>query len=214
MDLAMVAMRIANKDGSDMSAPMRAFARDTLSIEIEGPSRPQLTLVDIPGLIHASTKGVSDADVALVDEITEHYISQPRTICLAANDVANQTILTKKDSRSFLISYNHYYTDTIFKRRQERQKLSLAEALNSGVNRSGDTYKCMGGWSVLPSLVSTSGIEHRKLPGCTSGHTSAEVNIEKVIAGFTEYVDPIWKISVVKMHSTAYLPSTNPAPPS
>ncbi|KAI8953697.1 interferon-induced GTP-binding protein Mx [Xylaria longipes] len=99
MDLAMAVMGIANKDGPDMPAPMRAFARDTLSIEIEGPSRPQLTLVDIPGLIHTSTKGVSDADVALVAEITEHYISQPRTICLAvvsaANDVANQTILTK-----------------------------------------------------------------------------------------------------------------------
>ncbi|RWA06466.1 hypothetical protein EKO27_g8647 [Xylaria grammica] len=99
MDLAMVAMGIANKDEPDTLAPTRAFARDTLSIEIEGPSRPQLTLVDIPGLIHASTKGVSDADVALVAEITEHYISQPRTICLAvisaANDVANQTILTK-----------------------------------------------------------------------------------------------------------------------
>ncbi|KAI0805931.1 interferon-induced GTP-binding protein Mx [Xylaria sp. FL0064] len=94
MDLAMVAMGIANKDGPDMLAPMRAFARDTLSIEIEGPSRPQLTLVDIPGLIHTSTKGVSDTDVALVAEITEHYISQPRTICLvvisAANDVNPQ----------------------------------------------------------------------------------------------------------------------------
>ncbi|KAI3326552.1 interferon-induced GTP-binding protein Mx [Xylariaceae sp. AK1471] len=73
MDLAMVAMGIANKDG------------DTLSIEIEGPSRPQLTLIDIPGLIHTRNH--------------EHYISQPRTICLAvisaANDVANQTILTQ-----------------------------------------------------------------------------------------------------------------------
>ncbi|KAF2966504.1 hypothetical protein GQX73_g7045 [Xylaria multiplex] len=99
MDLAMTAMGIANKDGSDTSVPTRAFARDTLSIEIEGPSRPQLTLVDIPGLIHTSTRGVSDADVDLVAEITDHYISQPRTICLAvvsaANDAANQTILAK-----------------------------------------------------------------------------------------------------------------------
>lgn len=99
MDRAMVVMGIVNEDGPDTPAPMQAFARDILSIEIEGPSRPQLTLVDIPGLIHTSTKGVSDTDVALVAEITEHYISQPRTICLAvisaANDVANQTILTK-----------------------------------------------------------------------------------------------------------------------
>ncbi|KAH8156960.1 hypothetical protein CIB48_g11286 [Xylaria polymorpha] len=99
MDLAMATMGIANKDEVDTSAPARAFARDTLSIEIEGPSRPQLTLVDIPGLIHTSTRGVTDADVDLVAEITDHYISQPRTICLAvvsaANDVANQTILKK-----------------------------------------------------------------------------------------------------------------------
>ena len=29
----------------------RAFARDILDIEIEGPSRPQLTLVELPGYI-------------------------------------------------------------------------------------------------------------------------------------------------------------------
>ncbi|POS76377.1 interferon-induced GTP-binding protein Mx [Diaporthe helianthi] len=76
-----------------------AFAKDTLSIEICGPNRPQLTLVDIPGLIQTSTKGVSESDVALVAEITEHYIKQPRTICLAViaatNDAANQPILQR-----------------------------------------------------------------------------------------------------------------------
>ncbi|RDW79868.1 hypothetical protein BP6252_04506 [Coleophoma cylindrospora] len=77
----------------------RAFARDILSIEIEGPSRPQLTVVDIPGLIHTSTRGVSTADVDTVMEITDYYISQSRTICLAVvsatNDYANQKILQK-----------------------------------------------------------------------------------------------------------------------
>ena len=77
----------------------RAFAKDVLSIEIEGPSRPQLTLVDIPGLIQTETKGVTKADVDMVAEITDQYISQPRTICLAVvsatNDYANQGILTK-----------------------------------------------------------------------------------------------------------------------
>lgn len=76
-----------------------AFAKDTLSIEICGPSRPQLTLVDIPGLIQTSTKGVSDDDVGLVAAITDHYIEQPRTICLAVisatHDAANQPILQK-----------------------------------------------------------------------------------------------------------------------
>ena len=87
----------ALKSGTLLKA--RAFAKDILSIEIEGPSRPQLTLVDIPGLIQTETKGVTKADVDMVTEITDQYISQPRTICLAvvsaANDYANQGILTK-----------------------------------------------------------------------------------------------------------------------
>lgn len=74
-----------------------AFAEDTLSIEIQGPDRPQLTLVDIPGIIQSSTRGVSNADVAIVSGITERYIKQHRTICLAVvsatNDAANQPIL-------------------------------------------------------------------------------------------------------------------------
>ena len=85
--------------GAGTSATSKAFARDVLSIEIEGPSRPQLTLVDIPGLIQTNTKEVTEADVDLVAEITDQYISQPRTICLAvvsaAYDCANQKILSK-----------------------------------------------------------------------------------------------------------------------
>ena len=97
MNTAMAVMDVGGNSSSG-SKP-RAFARDVLSIEIEGPSRPQLTLVDIPGLIQTDTKGVTKADVDLVGEITDQYITQPRTICLAvvsgANDYANQKILTK-----------------------------------------------------------------------------------------------------------------------
>lgn len=89
MDKAMKVMGIS--DGQS------AFAEDTLSIKIQGPDRPQLTLVDIPGIIQSSTMGVSDADVAMVAGITERYIEMHRTICLAVisatNDAANQPIL-------------------------------------------------------------------------------------------------------------------------
>ena len=97
MNNAMAVMDIGDRSKSG-STP-RAFARDVLSLEIEGPSRPQLTLVDIPGLIQTDTKGVTKADVDLVGQITDQYIKQRRTICLAvvsaANDYANQKILTK-----------------------------------------------------------------------------------------------------------------------
>ncbi|KAN0108674.1 dynamin family protein-like protein [Hyaloscypha variabilis] len=95
-----LAMKVMGMDAdSETDTPLGAFARDVLSITIEGPSRPQLTLVDIPGLIANATKGVTEADVKMVTEITDHYISQPRTICLAVisatNDHANQPILTR-----------------------------------------------------------------------------------------------------------------------
>lgn len=97
MSKVMVVMGIENTSSS--SPQTRAFAKDVLSIEIEGPSRPQLTLVDLPGLIQTETKGVTSKDVELVAKITSDYISQPRTICLAvvsaANDYANQGILRK-----------------------------------------------------------------------------------------------------------------------
>ena len=95
-----VAKAVMDADGSPTAeSKSKAFSRDILSIEIEGPSRPQLTLVDIPGLIHAETKGVTKDDVQLVSQITDQYISRPRTICLAvvsaSNDYSNQKILAK-----------------------------------------------------------------------------------------------------------------------
>ncbi|KAL0941492.1 dynamin family protein [Colletotrichum truncatum] len=102
MDAATKVMGINNGDSSDSQseqAPGSAFSKDTLSIEINGPDRPQLTLIDIPGLIQSATKGVSEADVAMVTEITDRYIKRPRTICLAVvsatNDAANQPILQR-----------------------------------------------------------------------------------------------------------------------
>ena len=73
MDKVMLLMGIDKASGSKSNS--RAFARDVLSIEIQGPSRPQLILVDLPGLVRSETKGVTQADIDIVDEITEHYIS-------------------------------------------------------------------------------------------------------------------------------------------
>ncbi|KAG4033600.1 hypothetical protein MFRU_004g01050 [Monilinia fructicola] len=96
-NMAMDAMGIKSNKEPGSSSP--AFARDVLSIEICGPTRPQLTLVDLPGLIASDTEEATVTDVEMVAKITEHYIKQPRTICLAVisakNDIANQGILTR-----------------------------------------------------------------------------------------------------------------------
>jgi hypothetical protein len=73
----------------------KMFARDVLSIEISGPGRPQLTVVDLPGMIQ-NDDGTGDKE--LVDDLTTKYIEQSRTICLAVvaatYDADNQRVLT------------------------------------------------------------------------------------------------------------------------
>ena len=100
MSKAATAMGInPSTNDSSATASTRAFAKDVLSFEIEGPTRPQLTVVDVPGLIQNATKGVTEQDKEMVAEITDFYIKQRRTICLAViqatDDYANQPILTK-----------------------------------------------------------------------------------------------------------------------
>lgn len=81
-------------DIGDGSAPTRAFPRDVLSIELAGPERAQLTLVDLPGLILAANKMQSEEDVKLIHELVNDYLSEKRTIMLAVvsakDDYANQ----------------------------------------------------------------------------------------------------------------------------
>jgi hypothetical protein len=81
----------------DIGQSNKAFARDVLTVEISGPSRPQLTLVDLPGLIHSANRMQSEEDVKLIQELVLDYMKNPRTIILAVitakNDYANQIVL-------------------------------------------------------------------------------------------------------------------------
>ncbi|KAJ4174611.1 hypothetical protein NW754_005031 [Fusarium falciforme] len=75
----------------------KAFSNDLLRIEISGPDRPHLTIVDLPGLIHAETKSQSKADVEMIKKVVKGYMKEPRSVILAVvsakNDYANQIVL-------------------------------------------------------------------------------------------------------------------------
>ncbi|KAK4172569.1 putative vacuolar sorting protein VPS1 [Triangularia setosa] len=75
----------------------KAFAKDILRVEITGPDRPHLTIVDLPGLIHSPTKQQTGSDVELIQEVVHGYMKEPRCIILAVvsakNDFANQVVL-------------------------------------------------------------------------------------------------------------------------
>ncbi|KAI2866543.1 hypothetical protein CBS63078_10775 [Aspergillus niger] len=85
------------KAAMGISTHGKAFSNDLLRVEISGPDRPHLTIVDLPGLIHSETKHQSAADVQLVQEVVQSYMREPRSIILAVvsakNDYANQIVL-------------------------------------------------------------------------------------------------------------------------
>ena len=85
------------KDAMGISATTSAFSDDVLRVEVSGPDRPHLTIVDLPGLIHSENKLQSAADVALVWDMVRGYMSNQRSIILAVisakNDYANQIVL-------------------------------------------------------------------------------------------------------------------------
>lgn len=76
----------------------RKFAsRDIMTIDICGPSMPLLTLVDLPGFIHAPNNKQTAEDIAAINDIAVDYMSRPRTVILAvvagSSDYATQVVL-------------------------------------------------------------------------------------------------------------------------
>ncbi|CZS92502.1 related to interferon-induced GTP-binding protein Mx [Rhynchosporium agropyri] len=83
-----------------LDKPGSGFSSDILRIEISGPTRPHLTIVDLPGLIHAKNDNEDDEDVEeVVSELVHSYMRRPRTIILAVvsalNDRALQAVLKR-----------------------------------------------------------------------------------------------------------------------
>lgn len=83
----------------DLSHSGNAFSEDILRIEISGPTHPQLTIVDLPGLIHSESKLQTAQDVELVTKLVQRYMLNSRSIILAVisakNDIPNQIVLTR-----------------------------------------------------------------------------------------------------------------------
>ena len=86
------------KDKMGLNRNTKAFSKDILRMELSGPNQPHLTLVDLPGLIHAESKQQSAQDVELVASLVRSYMANPRSIILAVvsakNDYANQIVTT------------------------------------------------------------------------------------------------------------------------
>ncbi|KAL1881850.1 hypothetical protein Daus18300_000903 [Diaporthe australafricana] len=87
----------AAKAAMGIQAHGKTFSRDLLRIEITGTEIPQLTIVDLPGLIHSATRSQTEDDVELIKDVVREYMEEPRSVILAVisakNDLANQMVL-------------------------------------------------------------------------------------------------------------------------
>jgi GTPase SAR1 family protein len=85
------------KQAMGLTEQKKSFSKNLLKVEFFGPKQPQLTLVDLPGLIHSRTGGQEKSDIILVKELVSRYLSSERSIILAviaaSNDYGNQEIL-------------------------------------------------------------------------------------------------------------------------
>jgi len=79
--------------------PGRFAARDILVLEKREPDSPLLTLVDLPGLVRVSNRDQSDADIQIIEALSDRYMESPQTIILAVvggnNDYVQAPILQK-----------------------------------------------------------------------------------------------------------------------
>jgi interferon-induced GTP-binding protein Mx1 len=59
------------------------FSTDSIIIKIQSPESPDLTLIDLPGIVRTSTSGQSTKVISQVNDLIDKYIAMPRTIILA-----------------------------------------------------------------------------------------------------------------------------------
>ncbi|KAE8376604.1 P-loop containing nucleoside triphosphate hydrolase protein [Aspergillus bertholletiae] len=59
------------------------FSDDVLKVEISGPDKPELTLVDLPGLYYSTSRDQGAKGITIVRNLTEKYMKNTRTIILA-----------------------------------------------------------------------------------------------------------------------------------
>jgi interferon-induced GTP-binding protein Mx1 len=75
------------------------FSSDSVQVELESPDCPDLTLIDLPGIVRTAVSGQSTGVIAEVNGLIDSHLGQERTIILAIvpsnQDVATVDILER-----------------------------------------------------------------------------------------------------------------------
>ena len=83
---------------------LNTYSDDVLRVEVPGPTQPPLTLVDLPGLFHASDKQQCTDDVELVERLVRPYMAKSRSVILAVVSASNEYTSIKRSPSSLASS--------------------------------------------------------------------------------------------------------------
>lgn len=84
---------LSDAAGVISAASSNGFSSESIVVNVASPLTPNLTLVDLPGIIRTTTAGQSRSVIDDVDRLLKRYMAQPETIILAVIP-ANQDIAT------------------------------------------------------------------------------------------------------------------------
>lgn len=74
-------------------------ADEVIEIQLRAPDLPELTLIDLPGIVRTTTAGQGNEVIGQVGALLEQYLTQPRTVILAVipapSDIATVDILER-----------------------------------------------------------------------------------------------------------------------
>jgi interferon-induced GTP-binding protein Mx1 len=76
------------------------FCKDKwIEVKLVAPDMPDLTIIDLPGIVKTNTNGQTKEVIEQVDQLLKHYLEQPRTIILAVikapDDIATSDIVER-----------------------------------------------------------------------------------------------------------------------
>lgn len=73
------------------------ISNDVICVSLRGAEMPNLTLIDLPGIIHTSTGGTTEQTIRDIRDIVNRYMEKSRTIILAVipcnQDIATTSVL-------------------------------------------------------------------------------------------------------------------------
>jgi hypothetical protein len=77
-------MGVRNPQEAQSGVDLSTFSEDILKIELSGPRRENLSIIDTPGIFRRPVEGrTTGKDMTLVKKMVESYIEDERTIILA-----------------------------------------------------------------------------------------------------------------------------------